>query len=42
MSEGLRRKLLVALGFVFCLGALALAGVRTWNDLQTTTIEAVE
>ncbi|WP_272911357.1 hypothetical protein [Loktanella sp. M215] len=38
MSDRLKRNVLVALGFVFCLGALAMAVQRTWEDVQPVTV----
>ena len=40
MSDRMKRNLLAALGFVFCLGALSLAVATTWDKVQPQQIEA--
>jgi len=42
MSDRAKRNALTVLGFVFCLGALSLAAVRTWEDVQPTPTVVTE
>ena len=38
MSDRMKRNLLATLGFIFCLLAVTLAVVRTWDDLQARQV----